>query len=407
MLRARPERLLLKPHRIWIAVAGLSLDQFVAWGVLYYAYVVLSAPIALDLRVTLLHVAAAFSICLLIAGWLGRSIGLLLDAHGTRGVLRAGALFAPLAFASIAAARDLVSLVLAFALVGGTQALALYEPAFRTLVDWCPHERSRARATLALTMVGGFASAVFLPLTGWLLTRYGWRETVLLLALFLAVVLIPTRFVLPLPRRAHVRSSIPHLHASRSERRLSVCLALHALASTGVFIYLIGYLVERGDSFGAATTIAGVAGAAQVPGRLIAGPLRRVVGGATFLQVLLVTQAAAVFGFLATDGIVKIALLVVFGGASGMMTLERATVIVEWYGRSAFGLHQGRVASVTNTARALSPFVVEVGHRFVSYAIVFGMLGFVLAISAWIGRTAFGARATEPAGESPLSTPMA
>jgi sugar phosphate permease len=152
---------LLTPRRLVGAVAGLSVDQLVAWGVLYYAYTVLSAPIATDLGVSRLHVAAAFSVCLLVAGWVGRHVGPILDRRGTRGALRAGAIAAPLVFAAIAVVDGMTTLVVTFAALGVVQALTLYEPAFRTIVDWCPDERVRTRAMLGLTIVGGFASTAW------------------------------------------------------------------------------------------------------------------------------------------------------------------------------------------------------------------------------------------------------
>jgi MFS family permease len=393
--RARQERVLLTGRRLWAAVAGLSVDQLVAWGVLYYAYTVLSAPIAADLGVTRLHVAAAFSICLLVAGWVGRHVGPILDARGTRGALRAGAIAAPLVFAAIALVGGMASLVVAFALLGVVQALALYEPAFRTIVDWCPEERTRSRAMLGLTIVGGFASTAFLPLTSALVVHHGWRGTVLLLAAVLAVVLIPMRFLLPLSNRGHARTPIPRVAAPASATRLAAGLSMHSLASTGVFVYLMWHLVEQGESLGAAAAIAGFAGAAQVPGRIISGPLRRRVGGAAFLPLLLAAQAVALVGIVAFDGGAATACILLFGAANGMMTLERAAVLVDWYGRATFGAHQGRLAAATSAARAVSPFVVEAGHHVASYAVVFGLLGVVLAAGAWTCTSAARVRALE------------
>lgn len=387
--------MLLSGRRRWAAVAGLSVDQLVAWGVLYYAYTVLSAPIAADLGVSRVHVAAAFSICLLVAGWVGRHLGASLDARGTRGALRAGAIAAPIAFAGIAAVGGMASLVVAFALLGVVQALALYEPAFRTVVDWCPEERTRSRAMLGVTLVGGLASTVFLPLTSWLLTHHGWRETVLILAAVLALVVVPVRFSLPLSDRGHARSPVPRAATPPSATRLAAGLAMHALASTGVFLYLMWHLVEQGETLGAAAAIAGVAGAAQVPGRIVSGPLRRLVGGARFLPLLLATQAVALLGVVVVDGAAAITCVLVFGAASGVMTLERATVLVEWYGRATFGVHQGRLGAATSTARAISPFVVEAGHHVASYAAVFALLAGVLAAGAWTCRSAARLRALE------------
>lgn len=387
---------LLTGRRLWGAVAALSLDQLVAWGVLYYAYAVLSAPMAAELGVDRMAVAAAFSGCLLVAGWTARAIGPVLDERGTAALMRAGAIAGPLALAALAGVGGLAGLVAIFAALGAVHAVTLYEPAFRTLVDWCPHERQRTRAMLLLTSIGGLASTAFLPLTGWLLEQHTWRVTVAILAALLAAVLIPVRFALPLPRRGRAGATPrPPLVAPRSATQLAAGLSLHALASTGVFISLMWFLVERGLTHAGAAALAGVAGAAQVPGRLVADPLRRALGGRSILTVLLALQATSLLGAVAASGPPSVALLLLFGAASGMMTLERTTVLVEWYGRDTFGAHQGRLSAATSTARAASPFLVEVGHHVLPYRAVFAMLGIVLALAAWICAAAARARVAE------------
>jgi hypothetical protein len=182
---------------------------------------------------------------------------------------------------------------------------------------------------------------------------------------------------------------------------LAMGLVMHALASTGVFVHLTWYLVERGGSLTGAAAIAGLAGAAQVPGRLLAAPLRWRVGSAAFLPWLLVAQAVALLGLVVAGGVTAMICVVVLGAASGIVTLERAAVLIDWYGRDSFGAHQGRVSAATNTARALSPFVVEAAHQAASYAAVFGALAAVLVIGAWACRSAATLRGLEGATATP------
>lgn len=390
--------MLLTGRRLRAAIAGLSIDQLVAWGVLYYAYTVVSAPIAAELGASRLTVAAAFSLCLLVAGWTARQVGPVLDERGTAVAMRAGAIAAPVVFVAIAAVGDVAGLLVAFAALGAVHALTLYEPAFRTVVDWCPDERARSRAMLLLTSVGGFASTVFLPLSGWLVAHVGWRTAVAILAGIVAVVLLPLRFLLPLPRRGRIRAQAPRVARTRSETVLATGLALHALASTGVFVYLMWFVVEQGSTLTRAATIAALAGAAQVPGRLASGPLRRAIGGAAFLPALLAVQGVALFGAVAASGPITTGCVLVFGAASGMMTLERATVLVEWYGGATFGARQGRLGAATSTARAVSPFLVEAGHRIATYAAMFAVLGLVLVLSAATCAAAARARRREALG---------
>jgi MFS family permease len=67
---------------------------------------------------------------------------------------------------------------LIWALIGVSLAGVLYEPAFAVLTaTFGPDAR---RAITAMTLVGGFASTVFMPLTQLLITALGWRQALLI-----------------------------------------------------------------------------------------------------------------------------------------------------------------------------------------------------------------------------------
>src|SRR3546814_4865358 len=66
--------------------------------------------------------------------------------------------------------------------IGGLQAAALYEPAFAVIARRVGAGRARAGIT-AITLWGGFASTVFIPLVQFLLNHWGWRDALLVLAL--------------------------------------------------------------------------------------------------------------------------------------------------------------------------------------------------------------------------------
>lgn len=374
----------LTPARLRASVVGLSADQLVAWGGLYYSYSVLSAPLARDLGVSNRFIAGAFSCALLVSALLARPVGRLMDRRGARPVLVAGAVAGPVVLGALAAVRHDVVLVLVFAALGVSQSLSLYEPAFRAVVDWFPRERERSRALLVLTGVAGFASTVFLPLTASLLARLGWRPAVLIVASLVAVVTIPVRLALPGRTRAvHALGGGSGAVAPpppAAARMLGAGFGLHAFAATGVTVCLVWQLVERGEPLGTAALVAGLAGAAQVPGRLLLLPLQRAVRTELRLPLLFFVQAGALAGIAALSGPALALAVLVFGAAGGMMTIERATVVVEWFGRDSFGARSGHIASIGLLARAAAPFAVEVLHGTTSYSGVF--LGLAVGLGA-------------------------
>lgn len=386
---ARDDDTIARPP--WRAIVMLSLQQLVAWGVLYYAYSVLSALIASDLGVSRRLIAGAFSAALLVSGLLARYVGRALDRFGARVILLAGVVSGALAFASLSFVRNGWGLLIVFALLGATHALALYEPAFRAIVDWVDDGRVRARAWLLLTSIAGFASTTFLPLTARWAERFGWRVTAVLLAAILLAISIPFRLALPPTshtERDERRSGEAVLTRSRAAEWLGVAFALQAFASTGVVVFLVWHFVERGLPLRSAAALSGLAGAAQVPGRLVLLPLQGVLPTAWRLPTLLVVQSIGLLGIAFTSGAPRLCAIVFFGAAAGMMTIERATVIIEWFGRKTFGTRSGAMASLCAVARALSPFAVEALHGLTSYGRVFAAMSLVMLAAAAVAAAA-------------------
>src|SRR5260370_39871829 len=88
-------------------------------------------------------------------------------------------------------------------------ALILYPVTFTVITTWFATERARAFAVL--TVLGGLASPIFLPLAGWLIPQWGWRTTLLSfgLAHFLFAVPLHAGLVLRPP---------PHKQEKETER---------------------------------------------------------------------------------------------------------------------------------------------------------------------------------------------
>jgi MFS family permease len=84
--------------------------------------------------------------------------------------------------------ETVAGLYLAFAGIGLASATVPYEPAFATIVRWFSTRRSQAM--LALTVVGGFASTIFLPTSNALVDAFGWRDALPVLAGVLAVLTV-------------------------------------------------------------------------------------------------------------------------------------------------------------------------------------------------------------------------
>ena len=383
----------------------LSISETVAWGILYYSFGVLLRPFASHLQASEASIAGAFSGAILASAATAWVAGASIDRWGPRPVMTLGALLGVGAFASLASVDTLAAFYVAWALIGVSQAAVLYEPAFAAIAKWFSDPNERSRALLSVTLVAGFASTIFVPLTAALYERFGHERSVLLLALVALVTVVPLNAALPRhhaaakPGREPTPAARASTHASDGFPVLAAVFSLQAFASAGVTVHLVTHLRENGFELTAAAAVTGLLGAAQVPARLLYQTFQRLLGARARLPVLLGVQALSLVGVLATAHPVAIASALVFGAANGLMTLERAVVIADVFGTERYGAVSGRVATVANAARAAAPLAVGLLKTMAaSYAIPFLGLAVLTAVAgamAWAwARDGFAAQKT-------------
>ncbi|NYD37601.1 MFS transporter [Actinomycetospora corticicola] len=369
-------------------LVALCVTEITSWGTLYYAFPVLLGPITADTGWSSTATVGAFSAGAVVSAITGVVVGRLLDRFGPRGVMTAGSVLGALGLAAVALAPSLVAFYVAWVVVGAGQAATFYPPAFAAITGWYGPDRLRPLTTV--TLVAGFASTVFAPLTAALVGSLSWRETYLVLALVVAVVGVPLHATfLRVPWTAPaVRPGTPDDVARaviRSPRFLGLA-AVMALAGFGLYsatINLVGLLEARGAPLGLAAIGLGLIGAGQVGGRLLYAPLsRRTAPGVRVALVVAVGGALVVLvGVLPGPVGLVIAVAVLAGACRGMHTLLQASVVSDRWGTTSFGRVNGIFTAPTTVAVALAPaggvLVAELAGGFPAGYVVLGALALV------------------------------
>jgi len=362
------------PVNVRRSVAALAVAETTSWGVLHYGFGILLRPMALDLGVSEVVAAGAYSVALLASGLAAAPAGRALDRHGARVVMTVGAGVAVVALLALAGARGVTTLYIAWGVIGVAQAAVLYEPAFAAITGWFEDERERLRALLVVTVVAGLASTIFGPLLARAVAAVGFRVTVLGMAAAMLLVVVPLHASLP---SSTITRAPPRDRDHDDVTVLSLVFAAHSFTSAGVAVHLVAHLVEGGLSLLDAASMAGVLGVAQVGGRLVAMRLRG-FGSAARLTMLLVAQSVAL---VAIGSGAPLAGIVVFGISNGLVTIERATIVVERFGRDRYGENSGRIARFGQTARAGAPFAVAWARVHGGPALAFSGLAVLLALA--------------------------
>ncbi|KAA0092075.1 MFS transporter [Mycolicibacterium sp. P1-18] len=373
-------------HGLGRVLTTLCVTEIISWGVLYYAFTVLSEQISADTGWSAPAVTAAFSAGLVTAAVVGIPVGRWLDRVGPRWIMTAGSALGCLTMVAVAAAPNYGWFVAAWIVGGVAMSAVFYAPAFAALTRFFGADA--VRALTVLTLVAGFASTVFAPLTAALSAQMSWRGTYLVLALIMAVVTIPAHFFglrrgWP-PVVARSVESPTHTARSGAFVALVAAFALAGLASYAVIANLVPLMSQRGISTGAAAVALGLGGAGQVLGRLGYHTLVRRVGVVPRTVIIMAGVAAttALLGmFTAYPALVAVAIGA--GVMRGIMTLLQATAVTERWGAAHYGHLSAYLNAPIMIATAVGPFVgAALASLLGGYAAMFVVLGAIAAAGA-------------------------
>lgn len=369
--RQRRERAILEktPERMpWGLVASLSMAQLISWGSVFYAFTLFIEPMMDELGWTKPALTAAFSLGLVASGLAAVPVGRLIDRGFGRSVMTGGSLLAAMLLALWSGTRSYSVFLVLWVGLGATLSAILYEPGFAVLTRRLgPLSR---RGITAMTLVGGLASTVFIPLTHLLIEQTGWRRALLALAAFNGLCALIHALAIPREsgHRAIATPPLPQDGAARSSPRrvlrqpafwgFVITSILHGALFTGFAVHLIPLLVERGFSLDTAVAVFSLVGPAQVGARVLMAMSERILSIRT---MGLVTTALPVlaFGILTVvepDSWTVVLFALLYGAANGLMTIVRAVLPPEIFGREDYGVIQGMIAAPATFSRAAAPF---------------------------------------------------
>jgi sugar phosphate permease len=365
----------------WRIVGALAVTETVSWGILYYAFAVFQVPMRAELGFSTATMAGAFSVAVLVTGVAAVPVGRWLDRHGARGLMTAGSVAAVLLVLAWSQVTSVAGLYVVFAGIGLVSAAVLYEPAFAVVIRW--FARHRGRALLAITVVAGFASTIFLPLSDALISAVGWRDALMVLGGLLAVTtVLPHALVLrrdPADLGLHPDgSSTPpattgaaaHGHGAglfatartaltdRRFRWLTLSFAANTLAVIVVAVHLVPYLREHGHSAAFAAAATGGLGALSVAGRLVVTAVTRRWSVSIVTAAAFALQAIAALLLLVGGSTIAgaVTFVVLFGLGFGVGTIARPAMLADAYGTRDYATLAALIGVALTAAKTVGPF---------------------------------------------------
>ncbi|MFY8152702.1 MAG: MFS transporter, partial [Hyphomicrobiales bacterium] len=257
-------------------IVALGATQVAGYGTLYYTFAVLAPEMTKSFGWAPEWTYGAFAAGLLAGGLAAPFSGQLIDRFGTRAMMSLGSVLAAAALYGLSQARDPVSFYVAMIAVETVATLVLYDAAFTALTQ--AEGAGARRAISKLTLIGGFASTLFWPLTTALLAHYDWRSIYQLYAIGYLALCLPLHALL-LPARGGKAASVTApkpegdgqaylLGRDRTRAFLLLALAfsLQGFVMSAMSVHMLTMLQGLGLSAALAVGIGAMVGPSQVTG---------------------------------------------------------------------------------------------------------------------------------------------
>jgi MFS family permease len=295
----------------WVIVAAGGTLGCIAIGAMFSLPVLLQ-PIVRDTGWSVAGVSSAMTIGFLAMACCSMAWGTLSDRWGPRPVVLTGSMVLAVSLLLASKATSLIAFQFIFgALVGGSIA-AIFAPMMATVTGW--FDSNRVSLAVSLVSAGmGIAPMTMAPLVAWLVSGHDWRTTLQIVALIVAVIMIPVSLLVRRPPAlvaAGATASPGALQNDGPPAEMSVgeavrspqfiillltnffCCATHS----GPIIHTVSYAVSCGIPLIAAVSIYSLEGLAGLGGRIAFGILGDRLGAKRVLVAGLLVQA---FGALA------------------------------------------------------------------------------------------------------------
>ena len=348
---------------------ALGLTQVIGYGTLYYSFGALAPSMATEFGWPEAWVYGVLSGSLLVGSLAAPISGRWADRFGAANLMVWGSIAAAAALALCAWAPGGLGFIAGLVAIEVTSAFVLYATAFAALAQ--VSAQGARRSITHLTLIAGFASTVFWPVTSALHEHLTWREVYLVYAAMNLLICVPVHFWLARTTR---RRAVAKAGASASASPILVpaggrylfpmmllAFALLGFASSAITVHMLPMLAALGVG-GAGVVVTSLFGPAQVLSRLVNMQFGNALSqpALAVLAALLMPLGLAALVLTAPWFPGAAVFAVLFGLGSGLSSIVSGTLPLVLFGSVGYGQRLGWVSSARMVVSALAPFAFSV-----------------------------------------------
>ena len=297
----------------WVIVAAGGLLGCLAIGAMFSLPVFL-LPISRDTGWSVTGVSSAMTIGFLAMAFASIAWGSLSDRWGARPIALIGSVLLAASLMAASWATSLIAFQVVFGVVVGTATAAIFAPMMACVTGWFDTHRSLAVSLVSAGM--GMAPMTMSPFAAWLVSGYDWRTALQIIAVVVAVIMIPVSLLV----RQAPALAVGAAAASPEEEAQSTMTTSQVLKSplfiillltnffccathSGPIFHTVSYAITCGIPVIAAVSIYSVEGLAGMGGRVVFGLLGDRFGAKRVLVLGLLAQAFGALAYVFAAGL--------------------------------------------------------------------------------------------------------
>jgi MFS family permease len=376
----------------WMVIAG-CLAHAVNTGLSYFGMSAYFPSFEREFGWSRTAISGAFSLARIESGILGPLEGYATDRLGPPKMMFIGITIGALGFLCLSIVNSLPMLyaVIVLGIVLGSS-LGNNMPVSVAIAQVFRERRSFA---FGIYRMGPGLSGLLVPLIGWMIAMWGWRNTAVASAIIMASVSLPLAFLIAKIYSAHQNadneqqySNVPGVAPSHNDEpqftlkeamrtpafwTLSVAMALRHLVTEGVSVHFVILLVDRGWTTAAASGLLGLSAFIGAPARIGMAWLGDLVDKRRLIIGLLIALSVSVLsmGWISHSYVFTISMVIYSLAYGGLASLQEP-IRADYFGTRSFATIHGMSRSVTTAGTFMGPIIAGLFYDLTrSYAIGF------------------------------------
>lgn len=372
-------------RKTWPTILAFGITQILGWGVTFNLPGVIGPSIARSFHSSLDLVLLGPTVMLTAMAAVSWWSAPLFDRFGTRILMPVGAIIIASGLLVMSVAPSMLVFLTAWLLfgIGGTVSLST---ASQIAMAEIHGERAR-QAIGGMALVSGLSNTILWPIFARLDTRFGWQTVMIVGAVAMIIVYVPLvlAFGAHRPRQRVREDSTTEAPPERLDpirfAFMAVSSALNGFVTWGFSLTLIPLLIQKEVEPGLAVSMASFLGIIAIVARAV-----DMVSHLTPLQTAIVStggmSAAFILLFVGESLAMVVAFILVYGLASGVMGVVRATLPLTIFPPKAYAKASARLGLPLNLAFAAAPplFALILGRYGTNTALIVSLLLSTIAL---------------------------